>query len=244
MFLQSPNYTKGRGGKPIAFIVIHWFGMGTIDSAESSFMNPARQASSHYLISDDRLDQMVKEEDTAWHCGVFDMNQRSIGIEHDANPLKLLSEKSYQTSGKLVREICDRYGIPLDRDHIKKHSEIKPTQCPGTIDLDKIINIAKGATMSTSTVEAQLTAMTKLKDAYVNKYDHKVKELADLQLQITNIQDTCKANEVVTIGKYESQIAELQKRPISCPTISPSGIEDMTLTEIAGSFFRKLIGIK
>jgi len=143
-FIPSPNYTSGRGGNAISLIIIHWFGVGTINGAIESFKNPARQASAHYLISDDRLVQMVNEEDTAWHSGVYLINEKSIGIEHDANPDKMLSEASYQTSARLVREICARYNIPLDREHIKGHNEIKPTQCPGTIDINKIIEIAKG----------------------------------------------------------------------------------------------------
>lgn len=152
-WIPSPNFNSGRGGKSIGLVVIHWFGMGTIDSAIGSFQNPVRQASAHYLISDDRLVQMVKEENTAWHAGVYDINQRSVGIEHDANPEKDLSEASYQTSGKLLREICERHGIPLDREHIKGHNEFKATQCPGTIDINKIINIAKGDNMSLSKVD-------------------------------------------------------------------------------------------
>lgn len=72
------------------------------------------------------------------------MNQRSIGIEHDATTTQNASEKTYQTAGKLLRDICDRYSIPLDREHILKHSEVKATQCPGTLDVDKIISLAKG----------------------------------------------------------------------------------------------------
>lgn len=147
-WIPSPNFSEGRDNNSIKYIIIHWFGVGTIDCAISSFQNPDRQASAHYLISDNRLVKMVEEENTAWHCGVFSVNQESIGIEHDANPEKELSEESYQTSGKLVKEICDRYGIPLDREHIKGHNEIVPTQCPGTIDIDRIIEIAKGEYMT------------------------------------------------------------------------------------------------
>jgi len=159
-FISSPNFSS-RNGKKIEFIIIHWFGIGSIDGAIASFQNSARQASAHYLISNNRIVQMVDEVNCAWHCGNLDMNQRSIGIEHDAgiDPARDLSEESYQTSGKLIREICDRYGIPLDRDHIKKHNEIKATQCPGTIDLDKLIDIAKGGTMTDSQKSDIATAL-------------------------------------------------------------------------------------
>lgn len=143
-FINSPNFSS-RNGKKIEYVVIHWFGVGTINGAIASFQNPSRQASAHYLVSDNRIVQMVDEKDCAWHCGNLNMNQRSIGIENDANPDKQLSEASYKTCGKLLREICDRYQIPLDREHIKGHKEIKPTQCPGTINIDKLIEIAKGS---------------------------------------------------------------------------------------------------
>lgn len=146
-WIASPNYSKGRNGKNIDFIVIHWFGIGGIEGAISSFQNPSRQASAHYLVSNSRIVKMVDEADTAWHAGVLDINQRSIGIEHDANLDRDLSEESYQTAGKLIREIADRHGIPLDREHIKGHNEFKATQCPGTINIDKLIEIAKGGSM-------------------------------------------------------------------------------------------------
>lgn len=147
-FISSPNYSPGRMNVPINRIVMHWFGAGTIDSAIASFQSPLRQASAHYLVSDNRVVQMVREADTAWHSGNAEMNRRSIGIETDANPTKALSESSYKTVGKLVGQICLRYNLPISRETIIPHRDVKPTQCPGTVDLDKIIAIAKeGGTM-------------------------------------------------------------------------------------------------
>lgn len=141
----SPNFDKNR--KPITKIVIHWFGMGTLDGANATFQKPGG-TSAHYGISDSTVYQWVKEEHVAYHAGNYAVNQESIGIEHDANPDKPLSEQSYQTSGELIAQICARHNIPLDRQHIIKHSEVpRATQCPGTIDLDKLINIAKGGSM-------------------------------------------------------------------------------------------------
>jgi len=163
-FIKSPNFSS-RNGKKIEYVVIHWFGVGTINGAIASFQNPSRQASAHYLISDKRVVQMVDEKDCAWHCGNLDMNQRSIGIENDANPDKELSEASYRTCGKLLREICDRYQIPLDREHIKRHSEIKKTQCCGTISVEKLIEIAKGDEVT------EQECQKRIKEALKGKYD-------------------------------------------------------------------------
>lgn len=142
----SPNYDSNR--TDISVIVIHWFGMGTLSGADATFQKQ-NGTSAHYAVSDTTIHQYVKEEHVAYHAGNYTVNQKSIGIEHDANPDKPLSESSYQTSGKLIAEICARHNIPLDRQHIIKHSEVpRATQCSGTIDLDKLIKIAKGEDMS------------------------------------------------------------------------------------------------
>jgi hypothetical protein len=137
----SPNYDTNR--KPIDRVVIHWFGMGTLEGAHSMFQK-AGGTSAHYGISDSRVWQWVKEEHVAYHAGNYAMNQRSIGIEHDANPDKQLSETSYKTSAKLIADICKRYKIEPNRQNIIKHSEVKATACPGSIDLDKLIALVKG----------------------------------------------------------------------------------------------------
>jgi hypothetical protein len=43
----------------------------------------------------------------------------------------------------LVADICRRYNIPLDREHIRLHNEYRATQCPGSLDVDRIIELAK-----------------------------------------------------------------------------------------------------
>lgn len=154
----SPNYDTNR--KPIDRVVIHWFGGGTLESANSRFQNAANQVSAHYGISNSTVWQWVKEEHVAYHAGNYAMNQRSVGIEHDANPDKPLSEESYATSAALVRQICLKYNIPMDREHIIAHKEIKATQCPGTINLDRIISMASQAQPSSSQLLEYLGAQT------------------------------------------------------------------------------------
>ena len=140
----TPNFTVGREGKKPNKIIIHWIGAGDEVSTVNWFANPAAKVSAHYLVADDRIYQFVDEKDTAWQAGDWTVNTESIGIEHEATPTYPMTDSSYKTSGALVKDICNRWSIPIDREHIKKHSEIKATQCPGTIDMDRIINIAKG----------------------------------------------------------------------------------------------------
>ena len=143
----SPNFTKGRGGKKPSKIIIHWFGTGTLESANTRFQNSASQVSAHYGVSKGRIWQWVKEEDTAFQAGNYAVNQETIGIEHDATLTHNLSEDDYKLTASLVADICHRQGIPLDLEHIIPHRAVKPTQCPGTIDIAKIINLAKTMTL-------------------------------------------------------------------------------------------------
>lgn len=140
-WVGSPNFDTNR--KPIDRLVIHWMS-GTLAGTDAQFQKKTPSTSAHYGIEDRNIHQYVKEENVAYQAGNYAINQRSIGIEHSAAPNRPASEETYQTSAELVADICKRYSIPLDRTHILKHSEIKATQCPGTIDLDKIIQLAKG----------------------------------------------------------------------------------------------------
>jgi len=138
---HSNNYTPGRAGKPVQYIVLHWI-VGTLQSADATFANPNRQASAHYGIGKTAIHQYVSETDTAWHCGNFDFNQRSIGIEHQGGPDLPIDELTYKTSAKLVADIAKRHGITLNRTTVRGHREISSTQCPGTLDIDRIIRDA------------------------------------------------------------------------------------------------------
>lgn len=139
---QKPSPNQDGNRHPIDRIVIHWIN-GTLASADVVFAKP-RGASAHYGIEDGEVHQYVEESMVAYHAGNYSMNQRSIGIEHSASPDRPASEQTYKTSGQLVAEIAKRYGIPLDREHIIRHGEVVATQCCGTVDVDKIINLAKG----------------------------------------------------------------------------------------------------
>lgn len=148
------NYGVGRAGNKITQIILHWI-VGTLESADKTFQNPKRLASAHYGIGDNEIHQYVKESDTAWHAGNLNVNLTSIGIEHEGgwedpagsgNRVKP-SEETHKTSALLVAEIAKKYDIPLDRKHIKKHSEVsdKATSCCGTLDIDHIIELAREA---------------------------------------------------------------------------------------------------
>lgn len=123
----SPNYTKGRGGNKVQYIVIHHWDdpakKPLFDGAVSTLVNPKRGASAHYVAEAGRVTQLVDEANTAWHCGNFKRNQQSIGIE--CNPR--CSEEDKKTIGELINDIQSRWG-PLT---IIGHKDVVSTSCPG-----------------------------------------------------------------------------------------------------------------
>ena len=139
-WIGSPNYDTNR--KPIKRIVIHWMA-GNLAGTDKVFQDDARDTSAHYGVEDSVVHQYVKEEHVAYHAGNYAINQESIGIEHSASPDRNASEETYRTSAKLIKEICDRHSIPLTTDFIQPHKQFKATQCPGTIDIEKLIRLAK-----------------------------------------------------------------------------------------------------
>ena len=132
------NFEVGRSGKTVSKIVLHWI-VGQLEAADITFQDPKRIASAHYGIGDNEIHQYVNEEDTAYHAGNLTVNRESIGIEHDGGPDLPISEATIQTSIQLVAELCRKYNVPADKDHIKRHSDIKATQCPGTLPVERII---------------------------------------------------------------------------------------------------------
>lgn len=140
-WIGSPNFTKGRQGNTVDRIVVHWMA-GTLAATDSVFQNTQRGTSAHFGIENDTIHKYVDEADTAYHSGQWPVNLRSVGIEHSAAPDRAATDATYRNSAALVAQLCQRFGIPCDRAHIIKHSEVVPTACPGTIDLDRIIREA------------------------------------------------------------------------------------------------------
>lgn len=135
-----------------SFIVLHTM-VGHADAATARFDNPAAQVSATYGVKlDGGLVQWVDEKDAPYAEGNWEYNLNSIAIEHEDNSSGGVysggyTDAQYAASGKLVREICLRYGIPINRTYILKHKEVPgaSTACPDALDVDRIIAIANGA---------------------------------------------------------------------------------------------------
>ncbi|MFI6732543.1 N-acetylmuramoyl-L-alanine amidase [Nonomuraea sp. NPDC050451] len=123
------NHDRLSRSRSVDYIVIHDT-EGTYQGVPSLIRNP-RYVSWHYTIRsrDGHVAQHVATNDIAWHAGNWDVNTRSIGIEHEGYLAKgtWYTEAMYRSSAKLVRYLAGKYRIPLNRAHILGHDNV-----PGT----------------------------------------------------------------------------------------------------------------
>ena len=156
------NWAAGRRGQKPLGIVIHIMD-GTLSGTDAWFnTTPAARnngnfaSSAHYGIGKTgTVHQYVDEPDEAFHAGRVqnpttplvsqnpgvNPNVFTVGIEHEGTVDDDWSDEMVQASVELVADICKRWSIPCDRDHIVKHHEIfAPKPCPGpTCPIDDIV---------------------------------------------------------------------------------------------------------
>lgn len=198
--IQKPvtrsNYFQGRfdiSKKPIEpdVIVIH-VAVTTLQGCFNTFNNPSEQKSSHYCVGDQgEIWQFVSEIHNAWHAG-FVLNPSSklvrerlgtypspnaytIGIENAGNypgdqTPDDFTDLQYEANGWLVAQCAKRWNIPLDREHVIGHKEIRSDKtCPGArVSIDRILSIARKVLLNE--VEGNVTLISELK-ALVAKYE-------------------------------------------------------------------------
>nr|WP_107122667.1 N-acetylmuramoyl-L-alanine amidase [Streptomyces dysideae] len=114
----------------IRYIVVHDT-EGTWEGVLNMVQDPTYVSWNYTLRSTDgHIAQHVKAKDVAWHAGNWYVNAKSIGLEHEgflADPDAWYTEAMYRSSARLVRYLAQKYGIPLDRQHILGHDNV-----PGT----------------------------------------------------------------------------------------------------------------
>jgi hypothetical protein len=117
-------------------IVIHHTGCNDIDASAEQIHswhlnNGWAGIGYHYVI---RKDGTVERGRPEWAIGshAYGENSHTIGIHlsgdfQQAEPTSQQIEKC----AMLVADICERYGIPMDYNHIVGHGELMATSCPG-----------------------------------------------------------------------------------------------------------------
>src|SRR3990167_10626104 len=152
-----PNYTKGRSGQRPEIICLH-IGDGTKEQIYSEFLNAEK--SSHYCVNKDgSVWQFVLDENTAWTNGdvknptselvikflkenpSVNLNKVTLSIEHEGYGNTDINAIQYNTTIQLVKELCQKWNIPINRKYIIGHREINSVTktCPGLISIPRII---------------------------------------------------------------------------------------------------------
>lgn len=138
----TQNYTPGNDGRLYIFphICEGWW-----DGSISTLQNPARQASAHYVVSGGDVAQLVSENDTAWHCGNWWYNRRSIGIELCGTTANPPSRETLDKAAELMADISRRWfgGAKLEHGgNVMLHREVFSTSCPGPTDIGYLLDKA------------------------------------------------------------------------------------------------------
>lgn len=103
---QNGDFTKGRGGHPFNYVVLHW-GSTSADRLSKTLTN--RSLSSHFGIDQDKIYQYLDMDHRAWHGGKT-VNNWSVGIDFCQQPTegwaKILQKQGLEV--KLIDNPTDR----------------------------------------------------------------------------------------------------------------------------------------
>ncbi|MEA3273385.1 MAG: peptidoglycan recognition family protein [Patescibacteria group bacterium] len=147
-FFASPNFTSGRK-KEIKAIIIHRT-FGSLEKTVQRCFDPGFWESFHFLVSrQGKIIQLVKCQDTAWHCGWIsnpkapnflkpNPNFCSIGIacEDYRGKKSMADDENFWTGdqenalAELIEYLRKNLNIPADSYHILGHSKIDPQRSP------------------------------------------------------------------------------------------------------------------
>lgn len=217
--VSEGNFDTTR--KPIDLVVLHHTAT-TYAKAIAHFGSSTAKASAHYIVSNNgNLAAMLEEYYTAYHAGQYAVNQRSIGIETEwYEGMGDRSTALYEKVSALVADICNFYAIPIDTDHIKPHKTFTATQCPGTLDIPRIIDRAR-AIASPAPVETPLQACLRMHKDAVTELDALKKEHGkcfllnqeniSLKMEIDKVkkENTAKQSEINTLNRRNDELEKV-----------------------------------
>lgn len=177
---KSTNYTKGRGGNKPTHILVHYTsGKKTAEGAALAnckyFNRETAGASAHFFIdSGYTIWQSVSLNDTAWHAGNWNMNQRSIGIE--VCSAGEFTKAEIERLTWLVQYLMDKYDIPASR--VIRHYDVTGKKCPAYY-----VNASRWATLhKTITTKKKVTSNSNKSNKEKNE-TFKVKFKEDMNIR-------------------------------------------------------------
>ena len=153
--ILSPNYSP-RKGKVLKFTPHHTAVVASAEAIATNFQNPAREASSNYVIgSDGSIILSVPEEYRAWTSGNEENDTQAITVEvcnSTAAPEWKVSDAALETLINLGVDVCQRYGLSgftwtgNKNGTLTVHKMFQATNCPGPYLESKLPYIAEEIT--------------------------------------------------------------------------------------------------
>ena len=168
-YLQAFYYTPVYYTRTINLIVIHDI-EGSYWDGIDWFRTYGSDVSAHYIVDyNGAVTQMVRDNDIAWH--VYGYNSNSIGIENAGFAYhNYWTTAQYKALAQLTCYLCERYGVPKSRTHIKGHYELDPVNRvdPGPyFNWTYFMSLVLGGSGSTGTTTT-VTKAIKITGDYVN----------------------------------------------------------------------------
>ena len=201
------NYSDGRQGHKVRWVILHHMD-GTVESADAAFhnaANPRGPVSAHFGVgADGRTYEWVGPGDTAYQAGAWDANLESIGIEHEdfardrdtSSPRYEFTDAQYAASAALVREMCAKYDIPVQSGSfpaisgVIRHGEVVATACPGSLDINRIVEEAMA--VSEDEFKQYQKDVADTLNAMKAVYDPLVVRLAQVESELSGIKAAIK----------------------------------------------------
>jgi peptidoglycan hydrolase-like protein with peptidoglycan-binding domain len=152
--------SSSRQGNKIDMVILHHSATTNVNTVLGMMETGSRTVSANYVLGNDgHIYGVVPEELRAWTSGASTDGGKGAQFDRRAITFECanlsvngwtISDATYTSLAKLLADFHQRYGIPLDRDHVVGHRELYTrwrasysTACPGGMDIDRVVREAR-----------------------------------------------------------------------------------------------------
>lgn len=122
----ASNYTQAsRGSAEISRVILHETDT-SFSGALSAYQNCSTLDATHYLVAEaGGIVQLVEEADIVAHTNVATADNGAVQVELEGSTAQAdTSEATYYAAAALIRDICERQGIPMTRSYVVGADEV------------------------------------------------------------------------------------------------------------------------
>lgn len=165
----SPNHSSRKGAVVDKVVIHITDGGPSLRNCVERFQKAETKASPHFVVArDGTVVQLVELDRAAWHASGWNLEsvgiehiarsphelkswpklsretrRKLVECDEDADsatdPGLMPTEAQIAASSALVKWLCERLGLPCDREHVRGHYE-----CPGTTHEDCGLGVSAG----------------------------------------------------------------------------------------------------